>query len=76
MELNNQIGNRIRSLRESKDPIMTMEALAWQSGISKSTLFMLETGRSDVKISTLAKICRTLGVSLEEFSKGIDENGL
>lgn len=65
--LDKKIGQRIKELREKQG--LTMEKLAYESGISKGGLSELERGMKEPRISTLVKIVENLEVSLSEFFK-------
>lgn len=64
-ELNKKIAKKIISLR--KDRKLTMEKLAYESGISKGGLSEIERGMKEPRLSTLLKICETLDISIKEF---------
>lgn len=64
-ELNKQIGERIVALRKERG--ITMEKLAYESGISKGGLSEIERGMKDTRISTIFRICNTLEMSVKEF---------
>jgi transcriptional regulator with XRE-family HTH domain len=65
MNLNQEIGQRITTLRKSKNK--TLEKLAYESGVSKGGLSEIERGKREIRISTLMKICETLEIHLKEF---------
>ena len=57
---------RIRELREAKG--VTQEALAELSGVSRATIWALESGQDKVTTTkTLVKIAEALGVRLDEL---------
>ena len=56
------LGRRLRELRE-RSPY-TMEELAERAGLSKPTLWKWETGRSEPRDRSLARLAEALGVSL------------
>lgn len=57
---------RIREIRESKG--MTQAELCEKSGITRATIWKLETGEDEVTTSrTLMKIADVLGVSIGEL---------
>lgn len=64
-ELNIKIANRIIYLREKHR--LTMEKLAYESGISKGGLSEIERGMKEPRLSTLLKICETLNISIKDF---------
>ena len=53
---------------------MTQENLALESGISRSHIAMIETGKRDITISALFKISRALNVSLQKIFEFDDLN--
>lgn len=65
MNLNKKIGERITALREEKN--LTLEKLAYGSGISKGGLSEIERGMKEPRLSTLFKICETLEISIKDF---------
>jgi transcriptional regulator with XRE-family HTH domain len=64
-----EIGKRIVKARTSKG--MSQEKLATESGIDRSHMGFIEQGRRKPTLSTLHKITRVLGVSLEQLFKGL-----
>ncbi|MGR5965938.1 helix-turn-helix domain-containing protein [Bacillus cereus] len=46
---------------------MTIAALSKESGIAKSTLYDIETGRRNVKFTYVEKIAECLGVPIENM---------
>ncbi|HEY6252850.1 MAG TPA: helix-turn-helix transcriptional regulator [Candidatus Angelobacter sp.] len=71
--LREQIGSRIRVLRQNK--ALSQEALAYNSGLHRSHMGQVERGESNVTVTTLHKIGSALGVSLSDMLKGIGEGG-
>lgn len=65
MSLNEKIGARIKELREERG--LTLEKLAYESGISKGGLSEIERGMREARVSTIEKICNNLDISLSEF---------
>jgi len=69
----NHIGSKIKYHRNLNR--VSLSKLASDAGISKSTLFGLEEGRSNPTISTLVNIAKTLNIDLNELIGNIsDEN--
>jgi transcriptional regulator with XRE-family HTH domain len=64
------IAERLKELRKQKG-YSNYEHIAFDLGMSRSAYWRLETG-ANFELKTLIKICTILGVSLEEFFKGID----
>ena len=65
-----QLGERVRRLREARG--WSQEGFAHEGGLGRSFAGAIERGEKDVRLSTLLKIARTLGVSLSQLLKGID----
>ena len=47
--------------------------LARESGVDYSTIIIAMRGKGYVNIISLTKVCKTLGVSLDEVMKGVVE---
>jgi transcriptional regulator with XRE-family HTH domain len=60
-----KIATRIKSLRENQ--AVTQEQFYYDTGIH---LGRIETGKMNISISTLDRICKYFNLSLEEFFKG------
>lgn len=69
MNINTQLGMRIRYLRKKKG--LSQEDLALDSGINKNYLSDLERGMRNPTVNILEKLAVTLGVSLSELFMGI-----
>ena len=69
MNINKELGMRIRYLREQKK--MTLEDLSFEAGINKNYLSDLERGNRNPTIKILSRISIALDISLEELFKGI-----
>ena len=69
MNVNTELGMRIRYLREQKK--MTLEDLAFDSNVNKNYLSDLERGNRNPTVKILTRIASALGVTLEELFKGI-----
>jgi XRE family transcriptional regulator, regulator of sulfur utilization len=65
-----QLGERIRRLREERG--WSQESFAHEGGLGRSFAGAIERGEKDIRLSTLMKLARTLGVSLSQLLKGID----
>lgn len=63
------IGARIRKLRKAHD--LTQEALADRAGIDRSHMGFIEQGRRQPTLTTLVKITRVFGISLESLFKDL-----
>jgi transcriptional regulator with XRE-family HTH domain len=64
-----KIGKRVRNLRTDRG--WSQEELADRSGVNRSYMSRVELGKSDVSLSVLHKIARTLEISLAELLTGI-----
>lgn len=64
------VGSRIRHARTQKG--LTIDELATRSKISKSFLWDVENGRSDIGGERLLRIANVLGASLEFLLRGTD----
>ena len=69
MNINTQLGMRIRYLRKKKG--LSQEDLALDSGINKNYLSDLERGMRNPTVNILEKLAVTLEVSLSELFMGI-----
>ena len=65
-----EIGKTIRSRREGKG--LTQEAFARVTGIARRTLTRLETGDPAVRIGTIDKAARALGLILSVQNAGLN----
>lgn len=65
MNINKQIAKQVKALRVQQG--LTMEKLAYESGISKGGLSEIERGMKEPRISTLIKIAECLDIPLKEF---------
>ncbi|MFH0776984.1 MAG: helix-turn-helix transcriptional regulator [Patescibacteria group bacterium] len=59
------IGKRIRELRLAKN--LSQEKLAAAAGLHVTYISMVETGKKNITVAALNKVCKSLGVSLGEF---------
>lgn len=64
-KFNNVICKRILTLR--KEHNLTLEQLAYQSGISKGGLSENERNMKEPRAFTILKICSGLGITMKEF---------
>lgn len=64
-DFNQILCNRITSLRKLNN--LTIEQLAYQSGISKGGLSEIERNMKEPRAYTILKICATLNISMKEF---------
>ena len=61
-ELLKLVGQRIRTLRKEKG--MSLQDLAYQIGMEKSNLSVIENGKSNPQLLTYARIASALGTNL------------
>lgn len=64
-EFNKLLCQRIHVLR--KEHNLTLEKLAYQSGISKGGLSEIERNMKEPRAYTILKICSGLGITMKEF---------
>ena len=69
MNVNKELGMRIRYLREQKK--MTLEDLSFEAGVNKNYLSDLERGNRNPTVKVLQRIAYALDISLENLFKGI-----
>ncbi len=67
---NNEVGARIRELREIRN--YTREVLAERVGISAKFLYEIEIGKKGFSAETLCKLARELAVSCDYIMSGED----
>ena len=64
-DFNKIICQRILKLR--KEHGLTLEQLAYQSGISKGGLSEIERNMKEPRVYTILRICNGLGISMKDF---------
>lgn len=64
------IGRRLRERRVALH--LTQEEVAWQVGVSQSSVSHYEQGDIEIPLGVLLDLCRTLGVSVLEIVPGIE----
>ena len=69
MNIERQLGKRIRYLRKAKK--MSIESLALEAEVNRNYLGDLERGLRNPTLKILAKIAMALEVSLDELFKGL-----
>ena len=67
-----RLGARIRQAR--RDAGLSQDAFAWEAGIHRTHASLIERGRSDPRLSTLARIARALNVNLAELLAGVEKD--
>lgn len=70
MDINKQLGMRIKYLRKIKK--LSQEDLALEACINKNYLSDLERGERNPTLKILEKIAQALGINLQELFKGIE----
>jgi transcriptional regulator with XRE-family HTH domain len=70
MEAQQKLGERVRQLREERG--WSQEGFAHEGRLGRSFTGSIERGEKDVRLSTLIKIAKALGVSLSQLVKGVD----
>lgn len=64
--LHRAVGQRVRELRH-RDPDLTQERLAYESGLHPVFVSRVERGATGVTVDTVAALCGVLGVTLAQF---------
>lgn len=67
--LNQEIGNKIRTLRKKK--VLTLKQLANRTGLSVSLISQIELAKTSASVSTLYKIACALGIKIGYFFSDI-----
>jgi transcriptional regulator with XRE-family HTH domain len=62
-----KFGERVKKLREAKN--LSLNMLAYENDINKSTLSRIENGLVDPKLSTIHKIAEGLEMPIDELMK-------
>ena len=62
MDLNQQIAARVRQLRVARE--LSLEALGQRSGVSRSTISLIERGETSATAVVLEKLAAALGITL------------
>lgn len=60
------IGNRIKEIR-TKKTCLSQEDLAIKLGYDRTYMSRVESGKQNITVETLIKICEGLEISLKEF---------
>ncbi len=60
-----RLGKRIRSLRKERG--WSQEEFAHRSGLNRSYMSDIESGKSDISISRLLKVARGFGITIAEL---------
>lgn len=67
--ITDNVGQRIKSLRNEQE--LSQEKLALKADIDRTYLAGTEQGKRNISLKSLEKIVTALGVSFEEFFKGM-----
>lgn len=70
--MNKLLGNRIKTLRLSKN--YTQEQIAEQIGISRQKYARIENGTNNITLDILSQIAKILDVSVGYITKVLDES--
>lgn len=73
MNIKTKIGLRIKELRKLKK--LSQEKLGLEAGIDRTYVASVENGKRNISIENIEKLTIALGVSFEEFFKGIEQIG-
>jgi transcriptional regulator with XRE-family HTH domain len=65
------VGRRLRELREERG--LTQETLAAKAGVHRTFVGKVERGETAVTVDSVATLCSTLGVTLDEFFSPLSE---
>lgn len=65
------LGSRIKDERHAWD--MSQDDLARKAKLTKSQVWMIETGRSDPKVSTAVRLANALNMSVARLVTGKDD---
>lgn len=69
MDIQKKFGERVREIRHQKG--LSQEALAFDASLDRTYMTSVENGRRNISIKNIEKIIKALGVSFEDFFKGI-----
>lgn len=65
MNIKQKLGNRVKSIRESKE--LSQKDLAYAADLDRSYIASIENGMRNVSIVNIEKIAKALNVSLQTF---------
>ncbi len=71
MDINERIAERVKGLRAARG--LSLEALAAASGVSRSNISLIESGRSSPTAVVLDRLSAALGVTVASFFEGARE---
>lgn len=68
-ELNRQIGQALRDERKRRR--YTLEYIGQALGVSRSTVYLWETGRNGISAAMLKKYCAVLNITVSDITRMI-----
>jgi transcriptional regulator with XRE-family HTH domain len=68
---NAALGKALRRLREERN--LTIETLAYQAGLDRNGISLIEVGRRSPTFNTIAALLRTMNVGIVELARLIEE---
>lgn len=68
------LGDKIRSQRESLKRSLDHVAESSESGISKSSLSLMETGKQQISARQLFELSRILNFSTDDYFENVEKN--
>lgn len=68
---NKAFGKALREMRKARK--MTQEALAFECGLDRTYISLLELGSKSPTLDTVAVLCKALGTSFTSFAIRMDE---
>lgn len=66
-------GERVREIRLSQEPKITMEKFAQRLGVAKSTISLIESGRNALTGQMIRSICREFNINEAWLRDGIGD---
>lgn len=70
--MNKELGERIRRVRKYRE--LTREELSEITGISSKHIYSIESGKSNLTVDKLIKICNALSISTDYILEGKNDN--
>ena len=70
MTIKEKFGYRVKELRQARN--LSQEKFALQIDMDRTYLASIESGKWNVSLENINKIANGLGISLEEFFRGIN----
>lgn len=68
-EVNKKVGKNLAKAR--LDSKLTIDDISYHSGVSRSSIYRIERGLLDSRISTIKRLADVLKVDMEKLFKGI-----